>query len=314
MHGLIIKKKAGPKQEIPLASLNQIKQVKYNSIMSTNVEEVNSGATTMTDTFRLPFPLVVHLMLEQAEEKGFSSYVSWNSDGTCFKVHDTKGFIANVAPLYFRQTRYKSFQRQLHLYGFSRISSGKNRGYRAHDLFLRGQRNLCVNMKPKKAKKNTPSTSTEPANTMFGVLPKESAQTSNPVEPFEVSSDAIEPTPLSGAMIDPSPITDDIFDSDNVEDGEACLQSFIDRFCESPNQEQLGRGVESDDSPLERYFATDFLQAPVPALADMKDEFAPRMINPYARRVFPEQAPGSANPADYSRLDGMLASFISRAA
>ena len=280
--------------------------------MSANEQDLN----TMTDTFRLPFPLVLHLMLEQAEDKGFANYVSWNSDGTCFKVHDTKGFIAHVAPLYFRQTRYKSFQRQLHLYGFSRISSGKNRGFRAHDLFLRGRRNLCVNMKPKKTKKPVQSANQAPATSVYGVMPAELASFEI-IEPFPVASDSIEPTPLSGSIIEPTLISGGIFGqstSVEVEDGEACLQSFIDRFCESPVQDQPTVGLVND-SAIERAFADLFpLHPSETAFADFKDEFAPRMMNPFARKVCPEQTSAEASSPDYSRLDGMLASFISRAA
>ena len=106
---------------------------------------------------RLPFPWALHEMLNQVDQNGLSTYVSWNSDGTSFKVHDTESFVKYVAPLYFKQTRYKSFQRQLHLYGFTRIAKGKYRGYRAHELFVRSNKQLCMNMK--RNKKSTSTTS-----------------------------------------------------------------------------------------------------------------------------------------------------------
>ena len=31
-------------------------------------------------------------------------------------------------PLYFNQTKYSSFQRQLHIYNFQRITAGKDKG------------------------------------------------------------------------------------------------------------------------------------------------------------------------------------------
>ena len=111
-----------------------------------------------SDVFlRLPFPWALHEMLDQAEEQGFTQFVSWNEDGTAFKVHDTKGFADFVAPMYFKQTKYKSFQRQLHLYGFTRIGKGKLRGYRAHELFKRGHKDLCMNMKRVKSSNNSKS-------------------------------------------------------------------------------------------------------------------------------------------------------------
>ena len=119
-----------------------------------NSNEVSGkGAAMASETFRLPFPWALHKMLDDSELFGFSHIVSWSPDGTCFKVHDKNAFMQLIIHKYFRQTKYKSFQRQLHIYGFSRITKGKkNRGMRCHELFIRNKVNLCVNMKPKRQK------------------------------------------------------------------------------------------------------------------------------------------------------------------
>ena len=97
------------------------------------------------------FPLVLHEMLEDAEVKGFQEIVSWNAEGTGFRVHDRDLFMKHIISHYFRQTRYKSFQRQLHLYGFSRVTGGKARGWRFHPLLVRGKKDLALHMKPKRS-------------------------------------------------------------------------------------------------------------------------------------------------------------------
>eukprot|EP00934_Nitzschia_sp_Nitz4_P006613 Nitzschia sp. Nitz4//scaffold26_size159584//143982//144146//NITZ4_002518-RA/size159584-exonerate_protein2genome-gene-0.158-mRNA-1//-1//CDS//3329545163//6603//frame0 len=52
-------------------------------------------------------------MLEYAEGKGFVNVVSWMPDNQAFRVHDHDLFVQHTLPLYFfRQTQYKSFQRQ----------------------------------------------------------------------------------------------------------------------------------------------------------------------------------------------------------
>ena len=97
---------------------------------------------------RLPFPLKVYDMLEDSDLQGFQEVVSWNSLGTGFMVHDKNRFINDIVPRYFAQTKYKSFQRQLSLYGFQRIATGKSKGLRYHDKLRRGSRQLCREMKP----------------------------------------------------------------------------------------------------------------------------------------------------------------------
>jgi hypothetical protein len=109
------------------------------------------------EALRLPFPSKLFEMLEDADEKGFRHVVSWTSEGDGFMVHDTAAFMKQVTPQYFKQTKYKSFQRQLSLYGFTRIATGKRKGLRLHKDFLRGQLGLCRLMKPVSKESQLPS-------------------------------------------------------------------------------------------------------------------------------------------------------------
>ena len=53
---------------------------------------------------------------------------------------------------YFNQSKFASFQRQLNLYGFSRLTSGKDKGAYFHSCFVRGQVGLCRGMVRQKIK------------------------------------------------------------------------------------------------------------------------------------------------------------------
>lgn len=89
------------------------------------------------------FTSKLYALLEDAETVGFEDVVSWCLDGKAFKVHNRKKFSEVISANYFQQTRYKSFLRQLNLYGFQRISRGVHKGLCSHKFFIRGQPGLC---------------------------------------------------------------------------------------------------------------------------------------------------------------------------
>jgi HSF-type DNA-binding len=85
-----------------------------------------------------PFPLKLHEMLSTVASTGEDSIVSWQPHGRCFVVHDPKAFVA-LLPGYFKLSKLASFQRQLNLYGFQRLTRGRDKGGYYHELFLRGR-------------------------------------------------------------------------------------------------------------------------------------------------------------------------------
>lgn len=98
-----------------------------------------------------PFPEKLHEMLE-SESADASPIVSWLPHGRAFIVRKPKQFTTQTMPKYFRQTKLTSFQRQLNLYGFRRITRGTDAGAYYHELFLRGRLQLCMKMVRQKVK------------------------------------------------------------------------------------------------------------------------------------------------------------------
>lgn len=93
------------------------------------------------------FPSQLHSMLSCAEADGYSDVCSWMSHGRAFKVHDREAFTSKIMSRFFKGTRYSSFQRQLNLYGFIRMTrKGRDYGCYYHSSFLRGQPQLCQEM------------------------------------------------------------------------------------------------------------------------------------------------------------------------
>ena len=99
----------------------------------------------------MPFPEKLMNMLDKASIL-HPDTVSWCSHGRAFKVRKPKVFTNEVMGIYFKQSKLTSFQRQLNLYGFRRITQGEDAGAYYHELFLRGRPQLCMRMQRQKVK------------------------------------------------------------------------------------------------------------------------------------------------------------------
>lgn len=94
----------------------------------------------------IPFPVKLHSMLDAIERDGYAHIISWQPHGRCFLVHKPKEFVSTIMPKYFKQSKMASFQRQLNLYGFSRLTGGLDKGGYYHELFLRGKISLAYDI------------------------------------------------------------------------------------------------------------------------------------------------------------------------
>jgi hypothetical protein len=102
-----------------------------------------------------PFPMKLHQVLQDTYKRGFTSIVSWEGD-RAFQVHNKESFAEVIMPVYFDSTNYKTFQRNLNLWGFRTVSKGPQKGFCSHALFVRGQPELCRSMVRVRNKTNPP--------------------------------------------------------------------------------------------------------------------------------------------------------------
>uniref|UniRef100_A0A7S4AJY1 HSF-type DNA-binding domain-containing protein n=1 Tax=Pseudo-nitzschia australis TaxID=44445 RepID=A0A7S4AJY1_9STRA len=155
--------------EVATRVTNMNMNTNINANLNANVNaNINAGANTNTMTsssiakggVATPFPYKLHIMLEAMEaeaargdDTGGNSIVCWQPHGKAFKVHKPRRFVEEIMPHFFNQTKYASFQRQLNLYGFSRITNmGPDKGAVHHPCFVRNQRHLVKNMVRRKIK------------------------------------------------------------------------------------------------------------------------------------------------------------------
>jgi len=104
--------------------LSKIQKNKMNVCYSNSYHNSIDCYNTATPAF----PTKLYNMLAEAVNAGKESIVAWNPDGKSFKANDPKKFVVEILPNHFKQTQYKSFQRQLNFYGFVRITHGQSEG------------------------------------------------------------------------------------------------------------------------------------------------------------------------------------------
>ena len=92
------------------------------------------------------------MQLLQQESVQNQWIVQWTFDGTAFEIHDIECFTRTILPKYFgKQTKYKSFQRQLHYFGFRKWTKTMTSicTY-SHPYFQRDALDLLVKIQRKK--------------------------------------------------------------------------------------------------------------------------------------------------------------------
>ncbi len=113
------------------------KNAPHSTLIST-IKEMNANQPTPSPTYcsnmtasispsptrrrtKTEFPIKVYSMLELAENiTEFAQAVAWLPHGRAFMIHNKVKFMKEVAPLFFNQTKIRSFYRQLQMWGFRR--------------------------------------------------------------------------------------------------------------------------------------------------------------------------------------------------
>lgn len=122
----------------PYASSERLSSSIACSSVSTEIHFSNKEA--------FPVKLMHILQLIDTKEPELACIISWQPNGTTFRIHDKKLFEKLVREHgFFNQKSYSSFRRQLNLWGFKKIGkrSKAELGVYGHPLFLRENPRLC---------------------------------------------------------------------------------------------------------------------------------------------------------------------------
>ncbi|GFH55370.1 hypothetical protein CTEN210_11846 [Chaetoceros tenuissimus] len=99
-----------------------------------------------------PVKLMHILQLIDTKEPELAHIISWQPNGTMFRIHDKKLFEKLVKQRgFFNQKSYSSFRRQLNLWGFKKIGKrcAEHCGVYGHPMFLRDNPRLSAAMNRK---------------------------------------------------------------------------------------------------------------------------------------------------------------------
>lgn len=82
------------------------------------------------------FPRRLYEML-QTESKLTDASIKWSNSGKAFQIYNVQEFTDTVLSKYFRTKKFSSFQRNLNLYGFTKVRSGPDVDMYAHPSFIK---------------------------------------------------------------------------------------------------------------------------------------------------------------------------------
>ncbi|GKY99988.1 hypothetical protein MPSEU_000952300 [Mayamaea pseudoterrestris] len=137
--------------------------IKRSNIMATTATFSHEQASAAAlDQFKFPrtgkrgvpqqFPRNLYDMLDiesrlMQEDANHPKIIGWSETGRAFRIFDVSAFSLAVLPRYFRTKKFSSFQRNLNLYGFTKVRRGPDLDMYAHPSFVRDSPDSLVHLR-----------------------------------------------------------------------------------------------------------------------------------------------------------------------
>mmetsp|Transcript_15085 Transcript_15085/g.19780 ORF Transcript_15085/g.19780 Transcript_15085/m.19780 type:complete len:309 (+) Transcript_15085:130-1056(+) len=139
--------------------------------MCSNKELVVPASRAQIKTGRRGAPQAFARKLYEILEVESPDYISWNDAGTAFFIVNLETFTELILMKYFRHQKFPSFQRQLNLYGFRKVTRGPDTGAYSHKYFVRDRPDLLDFVRRSQVTSNSHKNSTQDRNVPADVTP-----------------------------------------------------------------------------------------------------------------------------------------------
>nr|ACF24569.1 putative heat shock transcription factor [Gymnochlora stellata] len=128
----------------------------YNEASSKQNEDKESERShSGTEDTENEFPSLVGKTYDMVDDPLTDNIICWAEDGNGFVVKDAYAFCVKILPTYFRTKRFRSFVRNLNMYGFRSRKQAQEGVYRfKHPQFRRGKKNLLSRIRKKTTQKS----------------------------------------------------------------------------------------------------------------------------------------------------------------
>ncbi|CAB9512781.1 shock factor protein 1 [Seminavis robusta] len=131
--------------EVPVMSAAQTKPTRKRKAKSSS----STGQRKLGRPSAFPQKLYRMLMDIQTNGSSLQDIVAFSPEGNSFHIYHNDAFVEQILPKYFKMSSFSSFQRQLQLYSFKRISKG---GAYFHPMFHRENPDTVGRMVRKQSK------------------------------------------------------------------------------------------------------------------------------------------------------------------
>lgn len=138
--------------------------------------------TTTTTTTKSDLPQFVTKLYELVSQPDIDSVVCWGRNGDTFIVLDLSMFAQNVLPTYYKHDNFRSFERQLNIYGFQRCTEQPTAKALEffHPRFRKGERELLPEIKrsqqPRRRRSDPPAGSSADPSTSTAPMTEQALQ------------------------------------------------------------------------------------------------------------------------------------------